>query len=126
MFELLLVAALAILAYRHIRLYQKQRVLRHFFIEHSDWCATKIRDVSQSAIEQICLIHCERAESRGLRCDPSDYLGEVRNDILDATKKTTEQIDYMQRRLSRNGVPPLGYADLDATAFNPSLQRLIR
>lgn len=126
MLEFLLAAALAILAYLHIRLHRKQRVLRHFFIEHSDWCANKIRDVSQSAIEQITFIHSELAEARGDQRDPADFLGEVRNDILDATRVTTEQIDRMQRRLSRNGMPPLSYADLDATAFNPTLQRLIR
>ncbi|MBH1944989.1 hypothetical protein I5L01_12235 [Erythrobacter sp. YJ-T3-07] len=126
MLELLLAAVLAILAYQHVRLRRKHRVLRHFFIEHSDWCANKIRDVSQSAIEQITQTHWERAETRGDQCNPSDFLGEVRNDILDATRVTTKQIDRVQSRLIRNGMPPLNYADLDATAFNPTLQRLIR
>lgn len=126
MLELILIAALAILAFLHVRLQRKQRVLRHIFIEHSDWCAEKIRDVSQSAIEQITLLHSERSESQGSRRDPSDFLGDVRKNILDATRATTEQIDRLQRRLRRNGMPPLSYADLDATAFNPTLQRLIR
>ena len=126
MLELLLAAALAILAYLHIRLHEKQRLLRHLFIEHSDWCASKIRDLSQSAIEQITVIHWELAEARSDQSDPSDFLGEVRNDILDATRVTNEQIDRVQRRLIQNGMPPLSYADLDATAFNPKLMRLIR
>ena len=125
--EIILIAALTLcvclliwINHKIARLRQKHLILRHIFISSSDWSANKIEEVANDAVVQICDLVCQFDPSRTFE----EARGEVRNNILDASKEWAAQIDALQSRLERNGLRRLGGTDLDVPPFRSDIKIL--
>jgi len=117
--EIGLAIALVLTCVLLFRLYRKYLILRHVFIHSSDWWARKVEEVARSATDQIIRYAIEDAAERGGQLSANEARDCVNCDILDATKEWQEQADAMQARLKRNGIRPLGAADLDVLIWSP-------
>lgn len=104
MIEFLLLTALGLALWRIVVLNRRLSIVRHLFIQSSDWNGTKIaelRDATIGIAANVGSLSLEDAE------------GEVWHSVLEAPEHWGEQVDQFQRKLKLNGMEPLGYGDLD-------------
>lgn len=116
----LLICALVAALWGLIRLYRKHLILRHLFIEYSDWCADKIDAMTGSAVFKIVELQQELVESAGYEpITTEEARGAVPFAILEAKPEWQKKIGQLQARLARNGMKPLDLVDLDGPMLNP-------
>lgn len=126
MLEILLASLLVIVSYKLFKAKKRERILRHVFASHAEWCRHHIADVRASAIDNVATLVAQRWRRDGdTAFNRDDCAGEVYNDILDANDALSAQQLKTQQSLAKYGIPPLEWSDLDATIFNPKLHRLL-
>lgn len=119
--DIFLSVALALVIALLFRMYRKQLILRHLFIQSSDWCARKIDEMVESASYAVMESEMARAAESG-RMVPEDRARDaIPYVILNAKKEWLEQKDTYQARLRRNGISPLDIDDLDNLIIQPGL-----
>lgn len=119
--EIALSAAEVITLAGLVRLYRKHMIVRHLFIQFSDWAARKIDEMIESASWEIIEQQKVACLERGHSITDEDARGSIPYVILNAKGEWEDQADYFQAMLKHNGMAPLGEFDLDAPVFNPSL-----
>ena len=126
MLEILLAILLVIVSYQLFKAKKRERILRHVFASHAEWCRHHIADVRASAIDNVATLVAQRWQSEGdTAFNREDCVGEVYNNILDAHDALSEQQVKAQQSLAKYGITPLEWSDFDATIFNPKLHRLL-
>ena len=113
MLEVLLVVMLLAAFFTIFRLYQRQLILRHKFIESSDWCARKIVKMAADATDCIVDMAVDQSKLYGEMITREEAEGDVPNTILLAVSEWVKQKEAFQSCLSRNGIEPLGIDDWD-------------
>lgn len=104
-----------------MRSYRKQMILRHLFIQFTDWTAEKIDQMIGAAEGQAIKADRREAELEGRQPDEERALGAIFYDIADAKKDWGSRIDELQSRLRRNGLRPLDLDDKDIPLLSPGL-----
>jgi len=126
MLEILLASLLAIAGHRLFKARRRERVLRHVFASHAEWCRHHIADVRASAIDNVVTeVALRRQDESKSAYEWEDCIGAVRNDILDANEALSAQQRKVQSILVKHRIPPLDWSDYDATVFDPKLQRVL-
>ena len=127
MLEILLASLLVIVSYQLFKAKKRERILRHVFASHAEWCRHHIADIRTSAIDNVATLVAQRWRREGdTAFNREDCVGEVYNDILDANDALSAQQVKAQQSLEKYGIPPLEFSDFDATIFNPKLHRLLK
>ena len=103
-----------------VRVYRKQRILRHIFITSSDWCGEKIDEMVQSASYEIVESETAKACHNGRQIDERRAREAIPDVISDAMKEWRQQKNGFQAQLVRNGISQLNLDDLDLFAFTPN------
>lgn len=122
--EIGLSVALGIALWQLVRVYRRQVLLRHLFIQSSDWCARKIMEMGEAAKQSLSDALIEQAKMEGRRLSHSEAVEFVPCSILNAKQEWNAQADYFQATLKLNGITALGGADLDSRSWNPLLYGL--
>ena len=113
MLEVLLVVMLLAALFAAFRLYQRQLILRHKFIQLSDWCASKIVQMAADATDCIVGMAVDQSKLYGEMITTEEAEGYVPDTILLAVSEWVKQKEDFQSCLSRNGIEPLGADDMD-------------
>jgi len=126
MLEILLASLLVIVSYQLFKAKKRERILRHVFVSHAEWCRHHIANVRASAIANVTTMATRQWRHQGKTAfEQKDALGEVYNDILGANDALSAQQLKAQQSLAKYDIPPLEWSDFDATIFNPKLHRLL-
>lgn len=98
---------------------RKRMIVRHLFIQFTDWSALKIDEMTEAANWQAIEADRQLAQCSGR--DPSERraIGAVAHDITAAKGQWQSRIDNLQTRLSRNGMRPLDLDDKDIPILSP-------
>lgn len=104
-----------------VRAYRKQMILRHLFIQFTDWTAAKIDEMIVAAEGQAIKAGQREAELEGRKPDDARSLGAIYYDIAGAKEDWGRRIDDLQSRLRRNGLRPLDLDDKDIPLLSPGL-----
>ena len=116
--EVTLAVALVAAIWLAIRLYRKHLVVRHLFIESSDWSARKIDEVVESASCEIIDLHSAWGAERGQSLTEEELQSVLPDAVVHAKRDWQKQVDALQLRLARNGIRPLRDGDYDLI-FSP-------
>lgn len=111
--EVALIVAEVITLGALVRIYRKHMIVRHLFIQSSDWCARKIIEVAETACWRIMDDVKQSAKANGTELTDDEARDTVPYVILDAKKAWEAQADHFQATLKRNGISQLGAFDLD-------------
>ena len=111
--EVTLGILLCVQMYVAFRLRQKQIILRHLFMQSSEWYASKIAEMTESASYWISFLAEENAKSRGSLITDEEADGYIPYKISLAVGECEKQKQAFQTCLSRNGIQPLGAEDMD-------------
>jgi hypothetical protein len=99
--------AVVTLCYCTYRLLVRELVLRHIFIQSSDWCAYKIDKLVERAdytiIEEVRHRYPEYTDERARMHVPTE--------ITNAKADWEKQCDEFQKKLAANGMAPLSKDD---------------
>ena len=104
-----------------VRIYRKQMIVRHLFIQFSDWTARKIDEMTEGASWEITELQKAVSEERGYPIADDKARDSIPYVILHAKAEWQDQADYFQAMLRRNGMPPLTEFDLDTLVLNPKI-----
>ncbi|MXP28267.1 hypothetical protein GRI58_05460 [Porphyrobacter algicida] len=105
--------------YLYFKERRERRIVRHLAIHYLDWCARKIEEVAGMATAQINALAMELAKARGQNLTLKQAMDEVSFSTLDAVRERRSEKEKFQSRLERNGIEPLGVADLGDLIWNP-------
>ena len=109
----ILLGIIAVCVWQLIRIYRQVRIIRHLFIESSDWAARTIEEIVESSSFEICEAAVQAAKVRGTDItwdDARDYIPDV---VSTAKLNWTNQKDRFQAMLAANHIRPLDERDLD-------------
>jgi len=109
----LLLVIMALGAWQLIRVRRQMRIIRHLFIESSDWAARTIDEIVESASFAICEAAVQAAKARGTDMELDDARGYVPEVVSTAKVNWIKQKERFQAMLSANHIRPLDQADLD-------------
>ena len=105
--EVALAVALASAIWIAIRLYRKHLVVRHLFIQSSDWCARKIDEVVESASCEIIDLHSARGAEHGQSLTEEELQSVLPDAVVNAKRDWQKQVDALQLRLRPVQLAPL-------------------
>jgi hypothetical protein len=109
----LLLVIIALGAWQLLRLHRQMRIIRHLFIESSDWAARTIDEIVESASFEICEAAVQAAKARGSDMTLEDARGYIPDLVSTAKANWINQKERFQAMLSANHIRPLEQADLD-------------
>lgn len=105
--EIALSGALALMIYLLVRSHRKTLILRHIFMQSSDWCADKINELVDDASNAIVELETALAKEKG-RIITNDRAGDaIPFIILHAKREWKAQKDEFQETLVLNGIRSL-------------------
>ena len=106
-FELFLLALAILLFFLLFNAIIREKVLRYEFLESSDWCAIKIKEIVNVAIDEIS----DQVKMRHPEYSNEQILMHVPNVISQAVSEWNIQKEGFQSNLERNGISRLGTDD---------------
>lgn len=109
----LLLVIVALGAWQLVRLRRQMRIVRHLFIESSDWAARTIDEIVESASFAICEAAVQAAKARGTDMTLEDARGYIPDVVSTAKVNWINQKERFQAMLSANHIRPLAQGDLD-------------
>ncbi len=119
--EWALAGACSLLVWLLVRSYRKQMILRHLFIQFTDWTAAKIDRIVIAAEAQAIKADHREAQMEGRKPDDEGALGFVGWEIVSAKADWGREVDDLQSRLRRNGMRPLDLDDKDIPLLSPGI-----
>jgi hypothetical protein len=101
-------------------------ILRHLFIQFTDWTAEKIDRIIVAAEAQAIKGEHREAQLEQRKPDEEGALGFVGWEIASAKADWGREVDELQSRLRRNGLRPLNLDDKDIPLLSPGISGIRR
>ncbi len=110
--EITLIVLVALLSISFFYVLKQWLILRYVFFTSSDWCADKIKEISEDATESIVELVKQIYELKNTKnIEHDEAIKYVSTSILNANQDWFAQKEKFQTRLERNGQPRLSYDD---------------
>ena len=109
----LLLGIIAICLWRIVLLHRATRIIRHLFIDSSDWSSRMIAEVVESASFHIREMAADSAKFRGNDISQRDMDEHIPDVVSTANVNWANQKNRFQAVLSANRIRPLDERDLD-------------
>ena len=110
--EITLIAIIIVLAFAFLYVLKQWLILRYVFFTSSDWCADKITEICEDAIEKITDLSNQIYELKyGKEIDKAEALKFVSTSIINGNKDWFIQKEKFQNKIEKNGQPRLGLDD---------------
>jgi hypothetical protein len=110
--EITLIVVLTLLSISFFYVLKQWLILRYVFFTSSDWCADKIKEISEDATERIVELVRQLYELKNDKnIEHDEAIKYVSTSIVNANKDWFTQKEKFQTRLEKNGQPRLSYDD---------------